>query len=98
MNHYKTSTGERIGKSEIDRRIREAKEKKLNLQLEEHGYNFCEDCGRSGGEYLDCSHVVSVKKCQDEGMVELAYDVGNIRVLCRPCHQRHDKNGVQFKN
>lgn len=91
MGTYKTSDGERLDKSVIDRRVREAKKKKLDSQLEEHGYNFCEQCGVSSGTYLDCSHDISVDKCQKEGKTELAYDVDNITILCRNCHQVKDK-------
>lgn len=92
MNHYFTSTGERLSKSVIDNRIRLAKQQKLELQKDIHGYNFCEDCGRSGGIYLDCSHEVSVDKCQKNRRAELAYDVSNIKIRCRLCHKKHDKN------
>ncbi len=59
---------------------------------EEYGYIFCEDCGRSSGTYFDCSHDVSVDKCQKEGRSELAYDVNNITIRCRECHKIWDRN------
>jgi 5-methylcytosine-specific restriction endonuclease McrA len=91
-NKYKMSNGEKVTKSFVDRKVREAKKEKLDQQLEEHGYNFCEEpeCGRSGGTYLDCSHDVSVDKCQKEGMTELAWDINNITIRCRECHKKHD--------
>ena len=91
MNTYKTSNGERIRQSVIDRLIRKAKEQKLRQQFDEHGYNFCENCLISSGTYLDCSHRVSVKKAKENGMTELCWDVNNIDVLCRKCHQVRDK-------
>ena len=91
MGSYKTSSGERIEKSVIDLRVRRAKKNKLDLQLEEYGYNFCEECKRSSGTHLDCSHDISVDKCQKNGMTELAYDVDNITIRCRRCHNKHDK-------
>lgn len=90
MNHYKTSSGERIAKSVIDSRVRKAKKEKIDCQLEEFGYNFCEECRISSGTYLDCSHDISVDKCQKEGKTELAYDVDNITIRCRKCHRKHD--------
>jgi len=98
MNYYRKSNGDRISKSEIDSKVRKAKAEKLEEQREEYGYNFCEQCGRSSGVYLDCAHVLSVKHCQENGMSEKAYDKGNIRVLCRICHQSHDLLNLKFNN
>ena len=96
MGSYKTSTGERLSNSIIDRRITEAKKQLLENQFDEHGYNFCEQCGRSSGVYLDCSHDISVKKAKDDGHAELCYKVGNMTVLCRPCHAEKDGNAPKF--
>ena len=93
MTNYRTSKGLKISKSNIDRLVHNAKAIKLKLFYEEHGYFFCEECKKN--EYasgrIDCAHIVSVKKCQEEGRSELAYDVDNLRLLCRQCHQIHDK-------
>ena len=91
MNSYRMSCGKRINKDKIDRLIRSAKAQVLINQVDEFGYNFCEECKKSGGTYLDCSHTVSVDKCQKEGATELAWDINNIRILCRKCHRQHDK-------
>ncbi len=98
MNHYKTSAGERISKSKIDAEVRKAKARKLAMQLEEHGYNFCEaeGCGRSTGTYLDCAHLESVKSCQENGRSEKAFDVANVKILCRLHHQELDKLYLDF--
>ncbi len=90
MNTYKTSDGERETKSRIDRFVRKAKHKVLADQWNEFGYNYCQDCKRSKGVYLDCSHDISVDKCQKEGRSELAWDVDNITIRCRQCHIKHD--------
>ncbi len=90
MGSYKTSSGERLDKKIIDRRVTQAKRKKVDSQCGEYGYNFCEVCGVSSGTYLDCSHDISVDKCQKEGKTELAYDVDNITIRCRSCHRKHD--------
>ena len=89
MNHYYTSENERVAKSVIDRKIREAKANALSEQFWEFGYNFCEDCLTSRG-ILDCSHTISVDKAQKTRRTELAWDVKNIKVRCRECHKKHD--------
>ena len=43
MNKYKTSSGEYVTKSVIDRRIREAKQQKIAEMIEKFGYLFCEE-------------------------------------------------------
>jgi hypothetical protein len=91
MNTYKTSDGSRLKQSIIDSLIKKAKAEKLRQQFDEHRYNFCEDCGISSGTYLDCSHDESVKKCKENGRTEKAFDVNNITIRCRKCHQIHDK-------
>lgn len=96
MNSYNLSNGERIKKTVIDSRVKKAKEQVLDNQLIEFGYNFCVNCKRSTGVYLDCSHIVSVKDCQEMGKSELAYDVNNIEVLCRNCHKKIDKLYLKF--
>ena len=55
-NTYSTSYGTRLTRSQIESLIRKAKEKKLDKQLLEHGYNFCERTGKNKncGEPLDC--------------------------------------------
>jgi len=96
VNTYSTSTGERLSKTTIDSRVREAKEQLLYNQMLDYGYNFCEQCKRSSGVYLDCRHKISVKECQESGKSELAYDVDNLDVLCRGCHIRRDLLGLKF--
>lgn len=96
MNTYKTSAGERLKQSVIDSLIRKAKAQKVKQQFEEHGYNFCEQCGISSGVYLDCSHNESVKSCKENGRTEKAFDVDNLTILCRKCHQ--EKDGLNIQN
>jgi hypothetical protein len=90
MNHFYTSREERVAKSVIDSRVRKAKGKALEEQHCEFGYNFCVDCLVSSGVYLDCSHTISVDEAQKTRRAELAWDVKNIKVRCRACHQKHD--------
>ena len=97
MNTYATSTGERFSQSQIERKITEAKAKALEKQRDEFDYNFCEQCGKNAsGTRLDCSHDISVKRAKEEGKTELCWDIRNIIIRCRPCHQKHDKLDLQF--
>ncbi len=96
MNTYSTTEGRRLTRSQIESRIRKAKAAVIDAQFMEHGYNFCTQCHRSD-RILDCAHKIPVKTCLENGMAELAWDVQNIRLLCRECHQRYDKLNLQFK-
>jgi membrane protease subunit (stomatin/prohibitin family) len=97
MNTYQTSNGERFTQSQIERKITEAKAKALEKQCNEHDYNFCENCGRNASNTrLDCSHGISVKRAKEEGKTEQCWNVGNIEILCRACHQIKDKLHLQF--
>ena len=89
MNHFYTSEDERVSKSVIDSRVRDAKSNALSEQFWEFGYNFCTECLTSNG-ILDCSHTISVDEAQKTGRTELAWDVDNIKVRCRDCHLKHD--------
>jgi len=97
MTTYKTSLGERVSKAEIDRKVKAAKKIKLEIQLEEHGYNFCEETGQSSGTYFDCAHIISVDECQKSGRAELAWSLDNIKILARKVHQKKDGLNLQFR-
>ena len=91
MNHYWMSDGELISQRRIDAKIRKAKKQKLDAQVNEFGYNFCEDCGRNGnGTYLDCSHDIAVKKAE----IEMAWNLDNITIRCRDCHNDYGDGRV----
>jgi hypothetical protein len=104
MNYYHTSSGERISKIEINRRIHESKRLKLEQQKNEFGYNFCdynEDVNCNPDEnchILDCMHIESVDLCQKNGYCEKAWDIDNIRIIGRKCHRIHDKTNLKFKS
>lgn len=91
MNSYSCSDGTRLKQSVIERLIKKAKASKVQQQFEDDGYNHCEVCGASNGTYIDCSHDISVKECKESGRTELSFDVNNITMRCRLCHQKHDK-------
>ena len=97
MAKYRCSNGDYVTKEFIDRKVREAKEKKLQAQIDEYGYNFSEVSGHNGsGTRLDNAHIKSVDWCQKNGCTELAWDVNNIMIMTREEHQRYDRNDVQL--
>ncbi len=91
-NTYTDSYGNKYTKQEVNNNISKAKEEKLKQFYDIHGYYFCEDCGINAQNSfkLECSHNVSVKKCQELGKIELAWDVNNIKLRCHNCHLKHD--------
>lgn len=95
-NSYRCSDGAKVTKSVIDARVTLAKKEKITNMLDEHGYVFCEECGvNSMSGPIDCSHDVSVDQCQKKGMSELSWDVNNITMRCRKCHQKYDGLHIQ---
>lgn len=88
---YSDSNGNRYTTSQIETRITKACKIVIELQFIEEGYNFCQKCGQSSGTYLDVSHTISRKKAKENGNVELLWDLGNLEILCRKCHQIKDK-------
>jgi 5-methylcytosine-specific restriction endonuclease McrA len=94
MNHYKLSSGQRISKSLIDQKVKEAKKEKLQQQFDELGYNVCEECWKNDDKPIDVSHIVSVDECQKSANVELAWDLINLRILGRKCHRIWDKTYI----
>jgi hypothetical protein len=84
------SDGERITRATFDRRIAQAKEQKLAEHFEKYGYFFCEDCKKNDCKPIDCSHDIPVSECIKSGTPELAYDVNNITLRGRKCHNKHD--------
>ena len=92
MNTYGTNKGERFTTPQIDRKIRKAKEEKINNFYNEHGFIFCEECKvNASNTYIDCSHNISVKEAKETGQVQLCWNVDNITMLCRHHHQLKDK-------
>jgi hypothetical protein len=96
-NTYRTSSGEKFTTAQVESRMRIAKAAALEKQFNEFDYNFCEECGRNASNTrLDCSHDISVKKAKENGQTEQCWNVGNITILCRECHQEKDKLNTQF--
>lgn len=94
MNYVYTSTGEKIKRSVFDRKVNEAKKLRMQMQLDEKGYNVCEVCNRNDCKPVDASHDISVKWCVENRQAELAYDVNNITPTGRMCHQKKDTNTI----
>lgn len=95
MNHFRCSDGTKVSKAEIDKRVYKAKTEKVKRFREEHGYLFCEDCGRNDCLPIDCSHTISVDECQKSGRAEIAWDIDNIVLRGRKCHEKHDNNDIR---
>lgn len=91
-NTYYKSDGTSVSSAQVERRIRVAKQAKLDRHDRIFGYVFCEDCKRNEncGEPIDLSHNISVKKAKEMRKVELAWSVDNIKLRCRICHRKHD--------
>ena len=97
MNSYRNSSGNRIPKSTIDSKIAKAKTQKRKDQYLAHGFNFCEECGiNDRSSIIDVSHVISTDECQKSGRSELAWDLDNLTMLCRRCHQKRDNLFLDF--
>jgi 5-methylcytosine-specific restriction endonuclease McrA len=69
----------------------------ITIQLNDNGFNFCEGDSSEHDRTLTCSHIISVKKCQESGRSELAYDPANINILCMKCHRKLDGLDLRFK-
>lgn len=91
----KLQDGTRITRQEYDKRIYKAKKLKIEIFLHENGYLYCEECYKNECKPIDCSHDISVSKCIKIGKPELAYDVNNLTLRGRPCHQLFD--GLDIK-
>ena len=90
------SSGDRVKKSILDRKVRKAKAQVLQNQLDKEGYNFCTTCKRNDCKPVTCAHIVSVDECQKSGRSELAWDINNIIPEGIDCHQKRDLNNVNF--
>ncbi|HET8885585.1 MAG TPA: hypothetical protein VFM70_04440 [Salinimicrobium sp.] len=97
MNTYKCSDGTRVTQAQVDRRIKQAKAKKLQQAIEEKGYIACEECHRNDCKPVDCSHTISVKEAKETGRTELCWDYeNNIKLRGRPCHAKYDGLAPQW--
>lgn len=95
---YSDSQGNRYTTSQIEARIKKAALEKLDIQFLELGYNRCEGCGRNDCVPLDVSHTISRKKAKEDGCVEVLWDLDNLEILGRKCHQKKDKLNIQYSH
>jgi hypothetical protein len=80
---FRDSSGERYHKNNIDANIRIAKQM---FGLDNEDKKYCWACGR-GDRHISCSHIISVNNCQNDGMVEYAWDKANLQYECvEKCH------------
>ncbi len=100
MNSFPNTTGEYIKKSVIDGRVSRMKGVKLEQQRDENpeGYfNYCSNPAcKMVNVRLDVSHIESVNDCQNNGYCEKSWDLDNMQILCRKCHQLHDGLNLSF--
>lgn len=78
--------------------MRYAKGLKLEQQEINLGYNVCEDCFRNDCKPIDVSHEISVKEAKESGKAELCWDLDNLKIRGRKCHQEKDKLNLQFND
>ena len=92
MNSFTDSRGRKFQKGTIDRMVNDAKRQRMQMQVDEYGYNFCEDCERNTCQPVDMSHDISVDQCQKDPNtpLELAWSISNITPRGRKCHIKHD--------
>ena len=88
---YKTSSGERYTTEQINRKSDKAAKLLLELQFINSGYNFCQKCMRNDCKPIDVSHTISRKEAKENGCVEQIWNLDNLEILGRKCHQIKDK-------
>jgi len=97
MGSFETSSGDRLSKSKIDPRIKKAKDE-FKEDAIYNGKSYCWACGTTG-KPRSASHIISVNACQNDGMVEFAWDKKNLQLECHDCHiQTEIKNFSHHAN
>jgi hypothetical protein len=97
-NTCNLSDGTKKTRAQVEVLTRAAKQLKLQEQIYEHGYNFCERCNRNDCKPIDVSHNISVKEAIESGRTELCWALHNMEIAGRPCHKVKDKLILQFTN
>lgn len=90
MNHYHTSTGERVTQGQIDARLKKSyRQNESDYVCQSRGVN----CQTSP---CDHDHSISQKRCKELHKAELIYDPENWVISCRACHSEHEswKSGL----
>jgi len=93
-NTWVGSDGTRYTSAQVERYTTRAKKAYLENFVEDHRYPYCEDCHRNDCVPIDVSHEISVDECKKRGMVEKAWDLGNMKLRGRSCHRKHDKTFI----
>lgn len=88
---YSDSLGNRWTTEEINRKSDKSAKQLLEDQLLEHGYNFCQECFRNDCKPIDVAHMISRKEAKESGRAELCWDINNLKIMGRKCHQKYDK-------
>ena len=88
---YSDSDGNRWTTSQIDRKSDRCARELLEIQFIEYGYNFCTQCYRNDCKPIDVAHLISRKEAKESGRAELCWDMDNLKIMGRKCHQKHDK-------
>jgi len=97
MGVYFDTDGNAYTQSQVDARIRKAKEQAIEIFWDQHDRApFCQECFRNDCIPVDMSHNVSVQECKNTRRVELAWDVKNIVPRGRKCHQKKDGLNLIF--
>lgn len=87
VNTFRTSTGERVTKFEIDRRTKLAKQEYTFKIWKQTGQVICENCNDPACYPVQRSHIISVNEAQNSGRAELCWDIYNLEHLGQACHQ-----------
>ena len=97
MNTYSDSQGNRYTTEQINRKSDKAAKELLEIQFIEHGFNFCQKCGRNAtNTYIDVSHTISRKQAKETGNAQECWNPDNLEILCRSCHQQKDGLNLIF--
>lgn len=93
MNHYTTSTGDRISQRAIDRRYSKSLKEK-------HNGNPIAICGGCGARAVHNDHTISQKRCKELHKTELIWNPDNYESSCAKCHQEWEsyKDGKYMKH
>lgn len=92
-------TGIYYSQMDINRKETEAKKRLRHNQYQEHGFAFCVKCGvNSNYSIIDCSHHKSKLWCKNNSEIELIWNIENMELICRKCHQKKDKLDTQFNS
>ena len=94
---YKDSQGNRYTTEQIDRKAAKVAKDLLELQFINEGYNYCTCCKRNDCKPIDVAHIISRKQAKESGKVELIWDMDNMKILGRNCHQKYDKLNLQYE-